>query len=147
MPTSKNYLLDVNCWLAAAARRHRHHPEAKNWIDAASVPLAFCRVTQMAFLRLVTNPKVMGADVLTPQQAWETYRKFRADPRIIFAEEPAELEKRWVEITDAADFKQNLWTDSYLCAFAMAGDYAIVTFDDGFKRFPKIDVTVLHGKV
>jgi len=35
----------------------------------------------------------MGADVLTPQQAWDTYRKFRADPRIVFAEEPAELEK------------------------------------------------------
>jgi toxin-antitoxin system PIN domain toxin len=146
MPTSKNYLLDVNCWLAAAARRHRHHTEAKSWLDAAGVPLIFCRVTQMAFLRLVTNPKVMGADVLTPRQAWETCRKFRADPRIIFAEEPAELEKVWMEITDASDFKQNLWTDSYLAAFAKTGGCAIVTFDDGFKRFSGIDAIVLQEK-
>ncbi|HXI71913.1 MAG TPA: TA system VapC family ribonuclease toxin [Verrucomicrobiae bacterium] len=128
MPTSKNYLLDVNCWL-----------------DAAAAPLIFCRVTQMAFLRLVTNPKVMGADVLTPRQAWETYRKFRADPRIIFAEEPPELEKAWLDMTDTAGFKQDLWTDSYLAAFAVAGGCAIVTFDDGFRQFLRIDVIVLPG--
>ena len=145
MPTSKNYLLDVNCWLAAAARRHRHHPEAKSWLDAVTTSLVFCRVTQMAFLRLVTNSKVMGADVLTSQQAWETYRKFRADPRIVFAEEPADLEKTWIEITDTAAFKQNLWTDSYLAAFAAAGDYTIVTFDDGFKQFSKTELILLKG--
>jgi uncharacterized protein len=146
MPTSKNYLLDVNCWLAAAARRHRHHPEAKNWLDSATLSLAFCRVTQMAFLRLVTNPKVMRTDVLTPQQAWEAYKKFRADPRIFFAEEPVELEKNWVGITDTTDFKQNLWTDSYLSAFAIAGGYTIVTFDEGFKQFSNASVIVLQGK-
>ena len=146
MPTSKNYLLDVNCWLAAAARRHRHHPEAKNWLDAAAAALIFCRVTQMAFLRLVTNPKVMGVDVLTPRQAWEIYRKFRADPRILFAEEPPELEKAWLEITDASGFKQNLWTDSYLAAFAKAGGHTIVTFDDGFKQFSEIDAIILQAK-
>src|SRR5580698_5465649 len=144
MPTSRNYLLDVNCWLAAAASRHRHHPQAKSWLDAATAPLVFCRVTQMAFLRLVTNPKVMGADVLMPQKAWETYRKFRADPRILFAQEPAGLEKFWVEMTDSADFKQNLWTDSYLAAFAKAGGYTIVTFDAGFERFSQIDAIVLE---
>lgn len=146
MPTSKNYLLDVNCWLAAAARRHSHHPEAKSWLDAATTPLVFCRVTQMAFLRLVTNPKVMGADVLTPKQAWESYLKFRVDPRILFAEEPAQLEKTWREITDADSFKQNLWTDSYLAAFAAAGGYAILTFDEGFKRFSRIDIIVLQKR-
>jgi len=88
----------------------------------------------------------MGADVLTPQQAWDTYRKFRADPRIVFAEEPAELEKSWTEITDAASFKQNLWTDSYLAAFATAGGHAIVTFDDGFRQFSRVDAIVLQGK-
>jgi uncharacterized protein len=146
MPTSKNYLLDVNCWIAAAARRHRHHPEAKSWIDAATSPLVFCRVTQMAFLRLVTNPKVMGADILTPTQAWETCRKFLADPRVIFAAEPMELEKAWKEITCKADFKQNLWTDSFLAAFAKADGYVIVTFDDGFKYFSGLDVIVLREK-
>ncbi len=101
----------------------------------------------MSFLRLVTNLKVMGADVLTPRQAWETYRKFRADPRIVFVEEPLELEKSWMEITDSADFKQNLWTDSYLAAFAKSGDCTIVTFDDGFNRFSGIDATILQGKL
>jgi toxin-antitoxin system PIN domain toxin len=110
--------------------RHSHFAVSPKWL----------------FLRLVTNPKVMGVDVLTPRQAWETYQKFRADPRIVFAEEPAELEKSWTEITDTAEFKQNLWTDSYLAAFAGAGGYAIVTFDAGFKRFSGIDLILLEGK-
>jgi toxin-antitoxin system PIN domain toxin len=146
MPTSKKCLLDVNCWLAAAVRRHRHHLEAKKWIDDSVAPLAFCRVTQMAFLRLVTNPKVMGADVLTAQQAWETYQKFLADPRIVFAEEPAGLDNSWTAITDSAGFKQNYWTDSYLAAFAKAGSYTVVTFDVGFKRFPGIDAIILQER-
>jgi hypothetical protein len=118
----------------------------KSWIDATTAPLIFCRVTQMSFLRLATNPKVMGVDVLTPRHAWAAYQKFQADPRIVFAEEPAGLEKSWMEITDAAGFKQNLWTDSYLAAFARAGGCTIVTFDDGFKRFSGIDAIVLQGK-
>lgn len=145
MPTSKNYLLDVNCWLAAAARRHSHHPQAKSWLDSAGMPVFFCRVTQMAFLRLISNPKVMGADVLTPQQAWETYRKFRSDPRILYAEEPPDLEKFWLEMTDNTEFRQNLWTDSYLAAFARAGNLTVVTFDTGFQQFLNVDVVILEN--
>jgi predicted nucleic acid-binding protein len=77
MPTSKSYLPDVNCWLAAATRRHRHHPQAKSWLDAVAAPLVFCRVTQMAFLRLVTNPKVMGADILTRNALGKPIEQFR----------------------------------------------------------------------
>ena len=55
-------LLDVNGWLAAVWARHRHHATAKQWVDNEEDDLAFCRVTEMSLLRLVTNPAVLGTD-------------------------------------------------------------------------------------
>jgi len=49
---------DVNVWLAAVWSRHSQHGVAKNWIDAEQDGLAFCRVTQMALLRLLTIPSL-----------------------------------------------------------------------------------------
>jgi predicted nucleic acid-binding protein len=60
-------LPDVNVWIAIAA--DEHHATAGQWFDTVSVPVCFCRVTQMAFLRLLTNPKVMGEDLLRPVDA------------------------------------------------------------------------------
>jgi predicted nucleic acid-binding protein len=33
-----------------------------------------------------------------------------------------------------------LWTDAYLAAFALAGGHRLVTFDQGFLRFPGLEV-------
>ena len=62
-------LPDVNVWIAAASDRHEHHVAARQWFDSASGSVCFCRFTQMAFLRLLTNPKVMGEDILSPAEA------------------------------------------------------------------------------
>jgi predicted nucleic acid-binding protein len=51
-------LPDVNVWLAAAWARHSRHRAAKNWVDTEEGELAFCRVTQMALLRLPTNAAI-----------------------------------------------------------------------------------------
>ncbi|MEI7820056.1 MAG: hypothetical protein WCK55_03995 [Verrucomicrobiota bacterium] len=49
-------LLDVNVWLALAADGHTLHVPAKKWFTGRGETLcAFCRVTQMALLRHLTN--------------------------------------------------------------------------------------------
>lgn len=143
MPTSKSFLLDVNCWLAAAAQRHEHHVRAKAWMDSAEGRIGFCRVTQMGFLRLVTNPKVMGPDVLTPSDAWIAYDRFRSDSRVVFVEEPTNLENLWRDIANDESFSRNRWTDSYLLAFARAANLWLVTFDGGFRGRTDVEVELL----
>jgi hypothetical protein len=65
MPRSKTCLTDANVWLALAAERHQHHAAARDWFLAlGEEQAAFCRVTQMSFLRLLTNRTVMGEDVV-----------------------------------------------------------------------------------
>lgn len=65
-----SYFPDVNIWIAIAAAGHLHHRTAKEWFDSIDDPIVFSRVTQMGFLRLLTNPKVMGGEVLSPEHAW-----------------------------------------------------------------------------
>jgi hypothetical protein len=46
----------------------------------------------MAFLRLLTNRKVMGDDSLTPAGAIAVYRQLASDERVNFAPEPPNIE-------------------------------------------------------
>jgi toxin-antitoxin system PIN domain toxin len=75
----KTCLPDINVWIALASDRHVHHEAAKSWFAGIEPGgTAFCRVTQMGFLRLTTNRHVMGADVVTQKEAWQVIKNFRA---------------------------------------------------------------------
>ena len=61
-------LPDVNVWLALSFAAHPFHARATAyWQSAcdANTPLWFCRTTMSALVRLLSQPKVMGADVLS----------------------------------------------------------------------------------
>src|SRR5688572_14695649 len=94
---------------------------------------AFCRITQMGMLRLLTNPRVMRQAVLSQAQAWDIYYKVRNDARTLLLSEPDGLEARWRGLTTKASSSNELWTDCYLRAFADAAGLTIATFD---KKFP-----------
>ena len=138
-------LLDVNVWLAAAWGRHVHHTAAKRYVDAEAADMVFCRVTELAFLRLVTNRAVMGDDARTRRQAWDLLLALQADPRIRFVQEPRGLAPLWVAFSKRDDRSHLLWTDDYLAAFAQALGAELVTLDAGLRaRYPSVDVTVLR---
>ena len=138
-------LLDVNVWLAAAWGRHVHHRIARTWLDAEEDDLLFCRVTELAFLRLVSNRAVTGDDALTRRQAWDRLLALQADPRIKFVPEPRGLAPLWMAFSKRDDRSHLLWTDDYLAAFAQAANAQLVTLDGGLRaRYPSVDVTLLR---
>lgn len=143
MPNSAD-LLDANVWLALAAEAHSHHERAKNYWETGAAPVtAFCRVTQMTFLRLVTNKTVMGSHVLSVSTAWEKAAEFLALPEIELLPEPEGLEDIWAEFVNAGQSSQNLWTDAYLAAFAKGAGLRLVTFDRGFSKFSRLNLLIL----
>src|SRR5271165_7190679 len=93
----KTWLLpDVNVWVAMTFDSHMHHSSAKTWFDGLTDELLFfCRMTQQGFLRLATNPRVMGKHALTLNEAWQKYDTYLSDPRITFTGEPANIEAHW----------------------------------------------------
>jgi hypothetical protein len=137
-------LPDVNVWVALAVAEHVHHRTAKLWFDSIqNDSIVFCRVTQMGFLRLLTNPRVMAEDALTPSRAWRARVAFYEDSRILFAPEPPGLEPSWRALTRPRAPGANFWTDAYLAAFASAAGHTLVTFDRGFPRFDKLKLRLL----
>jgi len=124
------YLPDVNVWIALAAERHTLHRAARLWFsNLQDEKLAFCRLTQLGFLRLLTNKHVMQEEVMRPDEAWEAYRVLRLDRRIGYLAEPNELPERWQAFTEGPLSSPNFWTDAYLCAFTHAARLTLVTFD------------------
>ncbi len=138
------FLADVNVWLALAIIEHKHHEQAIEWFESISGnTLAFCRVTQMAFLRLLTNVHVMNGDQLTPDAAWRILDRVYREIGPVFVDEPDQVDKTWRGFTLAIKVSSSSWTDAYLAAFAQASGYTLVSFDRGMSRFRKTSVQIL----
>ena len=139
---------DVNVWLALTHSRHVHQATASAWfLSLGDEPIFFCRFTQLGLLRLLTNPQVMGAEVMTRRTAWHTYRRWFQDARVEFHREPdsAEFERRFEEFSSKPHPSPKLWADAYLAAFAQTAGLTLVTFDRAFQRMADVSVHTLSG--
>jgi uncharacterized protein len=137
-------LVDVGVWLAAIWGRHAHHRVARQWFEEQSGDLILCRVTQMSLLRLITNPAILGEDAVTRSEAWRLIDRVWADDRVLWAEEPDQLEAVFRAISARDDNSHKLWTDDYLAAFAQASGASLVTLDTKLKdRYPSVQVKQL----
>ena len=136
-------LPDVNVWIAAASDRHEHHAAARQWFDSTSGPVCFCRLTQIAFLRLLTNPRVMSEDILSPAKAITVYGELFSDERVRFEAEPPNLESAWVSLMSMPNASGSTWTDGYLAAFAIEARFRLISFDRGMRRWPGLTLELL----
>jgi len=137
------FLPDVSLWVGLTLDSHIHHPSAKTWWDGTSEPILFNRMTQQGLFRIVTDRRIFPLDALNMTQAWNVYDTYLTDPRVSFAEEQIGVEFLWRRFTSTQMYSPKLWNDAYLAAFAIAGGYELVTFDQGFKQFPGLNSTLL----
>ena len=143
--SSETTLPDANLWLALFVEGHAHHAVARRWLTAHSrETLAFCRITQLAFLRHTTNPAIMGPHVLTQARAWIEYEGLLSREEVIFLPEPDGFEIRWREYSRTNRSAHQTWTDAYPAAFARGHGLRLVTFDRGMAGFTGTDVLVLE---
>jgi len=128
-----SYFPDVNAWIALAYRGHQHHGPAAEWfeeLDAETV--YFCRITQLAFLRLLCHPSVMGDEVKSQREAWGEYHSLLGDGRCAFHAEPEDrvtLETTLRALTSSRRAAPKQFSDAYLAAFAQVAGLTLVTFD------------------
>lgn len=129
-------LPDANVWLALAFSDHVHNATATAWFGGQpEESCGFCRVTQMALLRHLTNSRIMGTFVRSQRSAWLAYDQLVRDPRVTYIHEPPGLGCTLRRYTQAESVSHALWTDAYLAAFAVESQMRLVTFDRGFTRF------------
>lgn len=104
-------------------------------------------VTEMGFLRLLTNVHVMAARVPTAEQAWRFIEELRDDARVVFASEPAELEPIWRAMTIGGNQTgHNFRTDTYLATFAEETGFTFVPIDRGFWKHQGLALQILQAE-
>ena len=138
MPESTTSFLfpDLNVWIALTYQGHIHHARAAAWFAGlpADSRFFFCRFTQLGFLRLITAEAVMGDEVMNQPQAWQTYDRWLQDDRVACLDEPPGLERIFRGLTRLRRPATKDWADSFLCAFALASQLTLVTFDRSLSR-------------
>jgi toxin-antitoxin system PIN domain toxin len=142
-------LCDANVWLALALSDHVHQPQARAGFEQVTAPdtVLFCRATQQAFLRILTDATVLGAygnPPLTNSEAWAAYDALMAGDRVGFlVAEPPGQESRWKAFAVRDTASPKLCMDAFLAAFALEAGLRLVTTDRAFHQFPGLDVLSL----
>lgn len=132
-------LLDASVWVSLCAPDHVHYARARlYWDEEAAEEMVFCRVTALALLRHLTNPRILGKAVLDGSAAWRALATWLSVPRIRILGEPAGLDEWLGRWSGELDLRGGAWTDAYLAAFAAASDCRLVAFDADFHRYPGI---------
>jgi toxin-antitoxin system PIN domain toxin len=144
MPASGIRIIDANVWLALAFSDHVHHRASSAWFESIGKREAlFCRVTQMALLRHLTNQVIMGKFALSQKDAWKCYDSFCRDDRVAFLDEPPAVEDTWRQLTSSRYQRHGVWTDAYLAAFAICAELPLSTVDRGFQQFNGLTLDLL----
>lgn len=136
------FLYDANVWVALAFAAHPHYGIAAQHFQLrdSGHPAAFCRVTQQAFLRLVSTPvlqQTYNSSLITNSDAWSKCQDLLALPQIRWLDEPPGFVDRWRSLACLPSASPKVWTDAYLAAFAIGHDLELVTIDSDFKNFEK----------
>lgn len=133
-------LLDASVWVPLSAPDHLHHGRARRyWDEEAAGELAFCRVTALALLRHLTNPRILGDAALDGAAAWRALETWLAVARVTFLGEPAGLDGLLGGWASQLDLHGGQWTDAYLAAFAATSGCRLVAFDGDFTRYAGLE--------
>jgi toxin-antitoxin system PIN domain toxin len=121
----KPALLDVNVLLALAWPNHQHHAAAHRWLHGeARYGWATCALTQLAFIRLSSNP-AYTAEAVSPGAAAALLQQYCEHPRHQFWESPPAAEPRLYQRT----LGHQQVTDAWMVELARQRGGRLVTFD------------------
>lgn len=97
-------LLDASVLVPLSAPDHVHYARARRyWDEESADELMLCRITALALLRHLTNPRIMDKAALDGAGAWQALTTWLSVPRVRFAGEPAGLDdwlERWSGVLD-----------------------------------------------
>lgn len=128
----KAALLDIRVLTALFWPTHEHHDAAHRWFGArAGAPWATCALTQLGFVRIVSNP-AFSPDALSPVEALALLRENFAHPAHVFWTEGLPVPAAVQGIEARLQGYRQL-TDAYLLALARRRKGVLATFDRGLR--------------
>lgn len=124
----KAALLDINILTALLWPTHEHHDVAHRWFGGrGEAPWATCSLTQLGFVRIVSNP-AFSRDALSPPEALALLGENLAHPAHEFWTDSLHV-PRAVKRMEARLQGYRQLTDAYLLALAQRRKGVFATFD------------------
>ncbi|MDQ3565774.1 MAG: PIN domain-containing protein [Pseudomonadota bacterium] len=139
------HLCDSNVFVALTVNVHPALEAARGWLQTllAGDTLGFCRMSEMSFLRLLTQRIAEG---YAPVKNKEAVRKLEQWKRLAFVErcnEPEGMEEDWLRMAGVGQAAPKRWMDAYLAAFALHAGMRFVTLDGDFEKYKEAGIDVL----
>lgn len=125
-------LLDIDILTALLWPTHEHHNVAHRWFGSrADAPWATCSLTQLGFIRIVSNP-AFSRDALSPREALALLAENLAHPAHLFWTDSLQVSPAVKEMEARLHGYKHL-TDAYLLAVAHRRKGVLATFDRGLR--------------
>lgn len=133
-------LLDANLLIYSHVASFRQHAPAKAWLDtqfAAGGRVGMPWASLLAFLRIVTNPRVFER----PEPLADAWRQVQAwlDVDTVWIPEATDRHRVAVgALLESTVTRANLVPDAHLAAIAIEHGLVLCSTDGDFARFPEL---------
>jgi hypothetical protein len=133
-------LLDANLLIYAHVKSFPQHAQARGWLDAqlsGGGPVGLPWPSLLAFLRIVTNPRVFER----PEPVAQAWRQVRSwlEADVVWIPQPTERHRDVLEtLLSAPDVQANLVPDAHLAALAIEHGLLLCSTDGDFGRFAEL---------
>lgn len=128
----KTALLDINILTALLWPAHEHYEAAQRWFGArAGAPWATCPLTQLGFVRIVSNP-AFSRECLQPVAALALLADNLVTPAHEFWPDSLDVPTAIKAMESGLQGHRQL-TDAYLLALASEREGVFATFDSGLR--------------
>jgi toxin-antitoxin system PIN domain toxin len=131
-------LVDANILVYAHVSSFTQHDRARDWLDQqlnGAAPVGLPWVSLLAFLRLVTNPRVFAR----PEPITDAWRQVLAwlNCETVWIPQPAERHAEQLgQLLAVPGVYANLVPDAHLAALAIEHGLVLCSTDGDFGRFP-----------
>jgi uncharacterized protein len=133
-------ILDANLLVYAHVAEFGQHEKARSWLDdrlSSALPVGFPWPTLLAFLRLVTNPRIFERPGPI-ERAWRQVEAWLDCP-VAWIPEPTERHREVLGgLLVGRGARANLVPDAHLAALAIEHGLVLCSADAGFARFSEL---------
>jgi uncharacterized protein len=132
-------LVDANLLLYAVDEHSPHHAVAKPWLErqlSGPETFAFAWAVLLAFVRLVTNPRVFAA-TLTAVEAFDLVDSWLEQPNVTVVHPTDRHRQLLRELLLSLGTAGNLTSDAHLAALSIEHGAELCSGDNDFARFPR----------
>lgn len=137
------YLLDVNILIALTWPQHVHHAQAHTWFDRVERQAwATCPLTQLAFVRISSNPRIIP-DAVSPRAAATMLAKIVALSGHTFWADDLPL-NGLAAMSGTALTGHRQVTDAYLIELARHHGGMLATLDAGLAELLPLEERARH---